>query len=269
MKDKIVVAIFDDERKAYQGSKALNDLDAKGSITLYASAVIAKDANGKVTVKQTADEGPLGTGVGLFTGSLIGLLGGPAGVAVGALTGTAGGLLYDLASLGVGDDFLDEVGRQLKPGKAAVVAEIWEEWEMPLDISMEAVGGNVLRRTRGEIVDAQTERDVASLKAEVADLKAEFASADEEARAKLQAKIDTAKMKLTAAQGRAKAAAEATTREMDAKIGALKEHAAKAKGDAKAKVEARIAEVKSDHKRRADKLHQAWELTKEALAHDR
>ena len=29
---------------------------------------------------------------------------------------------------------------------------------------------------------------------------------------------------------------------------------------------ARIAEVQSEHKRRAAKLHQAWELTKEALA---
>lgn len=53
---------------------------------------------------------------------------------------------------------------------------------------------------------------------------------------------------------------------MDAKIKTLKEHVAKAKGDAKAKLGARITEIQSDYKRRADKLHQAWELTKEALA---
>ena len=268
MKDKMIVAVFDNEKKAYEGSKALNDLDAQGSITLYASAVIAKDANGTLTVKQTAEEGPLGTGVGLFTGSLIGLLGGPVGVAVGALTGMAGGALYDLATVGVGGDFLDEVGQQLKPGKVAVVAEIWEEWVTPLDTRIEALGGIVLRRTRGEVVDAQVERDIAGLKAEVADLKAEYARADQEARAKLQAKIDTAKTKLKAAQDRAKAAAEATGREMDAKIAALRGRVTKAKGEAKAKLEARIAEVQSDHKRRSDKLHQAWELTKEALASD-
>ena len=56
----------------------------RGSITLYARGVIAKDAGGKVTVKEAADEGPLGTAVGLATGSLIGLLGGPVGVAIGA-----------------------------------------------------------------------------------------------------------------------------------------------------------------------------------------
>lgn len=269
MEDKMIAAVFDNERKAYEGLKALNDMVAEGSITLYASAVIAKNAEGKLTVKQTADEGPLGTGVGLFTGSLIGLLGGPAGVAVGALTGMAGGVLFDLATVGVGGDFLDEVGRQLTPGKVAVVAEIWEEWVTPLDTRMEAIGGIVLRRTRDEFVDSQMERDLAGLKAEVANLKAEYARADKEARAKLQAKIDTAKTKLKAAQDRAGAAAEGKKREMDAKLGALRAHVAKAKGDAKAKLEARIAEVQSDYKRRADKLYQAWELTKEAVAPDR
>ena len=78
MDDKMIVVVFDNEKKAYEGSKALKDLHAEGSITLYASAVIAKDADGKVTVKQAADQGPLGTAVGLVTGSLIGLLGGPA-----------------------------------------------------------------------------------------------------------------------------------------------------------------------------------------------
>ena len=124
MDDKMIVVVFDNEKNAYEGSKALKDLHAEGSITLYASAVIAKDAGGKVTVKQVADQGPMGTGVGLVTGSLIGLLGGPVGVAVGAGVGTFGGVLYDLAKVGVGEDFLEEVAQQLKPGKVAVVAEV-------------------------------------------------------------------------------------------------------------------------------------------------
>jgi uncharacterized membrane protein len=269
MEDKMIVAVFDSERKAYEGLKAINDMDADGSITLYASAVIAKDTDGKLTVKQTAEEGPLGTGVGLLTGSLMGVLGGPAGLAAGALVGMTGGAFYDLARAGVGGDFLDEVGRQLTPGKVAVVAEVWEEWVTPLDTRMEAVGGIVLRRTRDEFVDAQVERDIAALKADVANLNAELARADVEARAKLQAKIDTAKTKLKAAQDRAGAEAEATRREMDAKLRALRGNVAKAKGDAKAKLEARIAEVQSDYRRRADKLHEAWKLTKEAVAPNR
>ena len=264
--DKMIVVVFDSESKVYEGSKALRELHDEGSITVYASAVIAKDAGGKVTVKDAADEGPLGTGVGLVTGSLIGLLGGPVGVAIGAYVGTVGGMLYDLAAIGVGEDFLAEVGRQLQSGKTAVVAEIGEDWSMPVDIRMEAAGGVVLRRGLGYVEETLIERDSDVLEAEIAQLKAEYAQATGKAKVKLQAKIDAAKAKLQATHDRAKTELEASKQKMDAKIKSLQEQAAKAKGDAKAKIEARIAEVRSDYKRRNDKLKQAWELTKQALA---
>jgi len=79
--DKMIVVVFDSEIKAYEGSKALQELQEEGSINLYAKAVIARDASGKVTVKQQGDMGPVGTAVGLLTGSLIGLLGGELGLA--------------------------------------------------------------------------------------------------------------------------------------------------------------------------------------------
>jgi len=100
MDDKMIVVVFDNEKQAYAGFKALKDLHAEGTITLYASAVIAKDADGKVIVKEAAERGPLGTGVGLVAGSLLGLLGGPVGAAFGAYTGSLGGVLYDLAKPG-------------------------------------------------------------------------------------------------------------------------------------------------------------------------
>ena len=192
MDGRIIVVIFDNEKKAYEGSKALKDLHAEGSITLYASAVIAKDDGGKVTVKQTTDQGPLGTGVGLITGSLIGLLGGPVSVPLGAEDVTFVGLLYDLAKVGVGEDFLGEVGQHLQPGKVAVVAEMWEEWVMPVDTHMEAAGGVVFRRARADILDSEIVREAAALKAEIDDLKAEYARADaifNEAQLKLRERV--------------------------------------------------------------------------------
>jgi len=263
--DKIFVIIFDNESKAYEGSRTLQALHKEGSITLYAKAVIAKDASGKVNVKQMDEPGPVGTSVGLLTGSLIGLLGGPLGVALGASAGMFGGMLYDLADLGVGEDFLYEAGQYLLPGKAAVVAEVWEEWVLPVDTRMQAVGGVVFRRTRGEIVDAQIERDVVALKAELAELEAERERASGEAKAKLQAKIETAEAKLHAMGDSIKAKIEASQQEAEAKINSLQEQAAKAQGERKAKIEARIAELKADQKRRSELLHQAWELTKQAM----
>lgn len=264
--DKILVVMFDNESKAYEGSNALQELQNEGSINLYAKAVLARDASGKVEVKQAGDMGPVGTAVGLFTGSMIGLLGGPVGLALGAYAGTVGGLVYDMANLGVGEDFLSDVEKSLLPGKAAVVAEVWEEWTLPVDTRMEALGGVVLRRMRGEIVDSQIERDVTVLKTELAELEAERKQASGEAKAKLQGKIDATKSKLQAIQDSIQARIETSKQEMEAKTKSLQEQAAKAQGERKAKLEKRSAELKADQKRRSDLLKQAWELIQEALS---
>jgi uncharacterized membrane protein/sporulation protein YlmC with PRC-barrel domain len=266
MMDKMIVVVFDSELKAYDGSRALQELQNEGSINLYAKAVIARDASGKVMVKQEGDMGPVGTAVGLLTGSLIGLIGGPVGVAIGAYAGTVGGMFYDLAHLGIGEDFLSEVEKSLLPGKAAVVAEVWEEWTAPVDTRMEALGGVVFRRTSTEVVDEQIERDVEALNAELAELEAERDRATGEARAKLQAKVDAAKGRLQATQDAIQARIEASQKETEAKIKSLQEQAAKESGERKAKREARIAELKANQERRSDLLKQAWELTKQALS---
>jgi len=264
--DKILVVMFDNESKAYEGSNALQELQNEGSINLYAKAVITRDANGKVEVKQAGDMGPIGTAVGLFTGSMIGLLGGPVGVAIGAYAGTVGGMVYDMANLGVGEDFLSDVEKSLQPGKAAIVAEVWEEWTLPVDTHMEALGGVVFRRMRGEIVDAQIERDVTVLKTELAELEAERKQASGEAKAKLQAKIDATKAKLQAMQDSVQARIETSKQEMEAKTKSLQEQVVKAQGERKTKLEKRIVELKADQKRRSDLLKQAAELTKKALS---
>jgi uncharacterized membrane protein len=264
--DKIVVVVFDSESKAYEGSLALQELQNEGSINLYAKAVIARDANGKVTVKESGDMGPVGTAVGLLTGSLLGLLGGPVGVAIGVGVGMSGGMLYDLAQLGVGEDYLNEVGKFLLPGKAAVVAEAWEDWMLPVDTKMEALGGVVFRTTRMDIVDEQIERDNAALEVDLDELEAEYAQASAEAKKKLQLKIDATKAKMQASQNAMQARLEASQQETKAKIQSLQEQAAKAHGERKAKLEKRIAELKAEDKRRSDEFKQKGKEIKEKLA---
>ena len=264
--DKMIVIVFDNELKAYDGSKALQELQNEGSINLYAKAVIARDASGKVAVKQQGDMGPVGTAVGLLTGSLLGLIGGPLAFIIGAGVTISGGMLYDLVNLGVGEDFLTDVEKSLQPGKAAVVAEVWEEWTTPIDSRMEALGGVVFRRTRGDFLDAQIERDAAAIRADLAELETERDQATGKARAKLQAKVDAAKARLQAKQDQIQARIETSQKETEAKIKSLQEQAAKETGERKAKREARIAELKADQKKRSDQLKQAWENAKKALS---
>ena len=173
---------------------------------------------------------------------------------------------YSLPPDAVGEDYLNEVGKSLLPGNAAVVAEVWEEWTLPVDTKMEALGGVVFRSTRMEFVDDQMEKDIAALNADLDELDAEYAQASAEAKKKLQTRIDNTKAKLQAAQNAMKARLVSSQQEMEAKIQSLEKQVAKARGERKAKLEKRIAELKADQKRRSDLLKQAWELTKKALS---
>jgi ElaB/YqjD/DUF883 family membrane-anchored ribosome-binding protein len=137
---------------------------------------------------------------------------------------------------------------------------------MPLDTAMEHNGGVVLRQGIAEFRAALIDRDIAAFKSEIAELRAEQAKAASDAKVKLQTKIDAAKARLQAMQDRAKADIEAANKSSEAKLHSLKEQAAKSKGDVKAKIEARVTAVQTDYKQRSDKLKQAWELAKEALA---
>ena len=264
--DKMLIATFDEEKKAYEGSRILRELDAEGTIGIYAMAVIGKDASGNWVVKQEAEPGPLGTGVGLFTGALLGVLGGPVGVAIGAGVGSLGGALYDLADAGVSGEFLAEAGAQLQAGTYAVVADLWEEWTTPVDSRLEAAGGTVVRRARAEVVDTQIEQDAAALNAELAQLEAERARVAKEDKAKLDAKVEAVKAKLRATQERAKAAIASAKAEDEEKMNLLRAGMAKQRGEAKARSEARIAERRAANERRTKLLREAWDLTKQALA---
>ncbi len=150
--DRMFVVVFDSEDKAYEGKKALLQLDSEGSISVYGYAVVAKNADGTATIKQGDDSGPLGTLAGTSLGSLIGVLFGPVGLAIGATAGFAGGISADLANAGVGDEFIDDVSKFLLPSKVAVVAEIEEDWTTPVDTRMESIGGLVFRRALSDAI---------------------------------------------------------------------------------------------------------------------
>lgn len=245
--ERMLVVVFDNESKAYEGSRALNQLDSEGNITIHAEAVIGKNNDGTLTVKQGDGDFPVRTVSGTAIGSLIGLLGGPAGLAVGALAGTMVGSIADLFVAGVDSDFLAEASNALTPGKYAVVADVSEEWVTPVDTRMEALNGFVFRTARQSFEEAQRAREVAEVRAEMDQLKAEHARAKAEHKAKLQAKIDGLNTRLQTKLQQARQRSEQIKNETDAKVQGLQKKAAKAQGDAKAVINARVTEIKKQY----------------------
>ena len=263
---RFVVIVFPNETQAYQGTRALKELHAEGSLTLYSMAVVVKDAAGKLAIKDAADEGPLGTAVGALVGALVGVIAGPVGMLAGSLGGTLIGSLFDIANYGVSADFVAKVSAELTSGKSAVIAEIVETWTTPLDTRMEALGGSVLRTWRADFEDEQIAKEAAAEKADWEELRIEYAQAGADAKAKIKTKLDQAKANLDATKEKADAKLEALDKELKAKVAAMEQQVATAKADAKDKISQRITAMRSDYQTRSQKLKQAWATAKEALA---
>jgi len=230
--DRMLVVVFDTEPKAYEGKKALNQLEDEGSIVVYAYAVVGRNADGTTTVKQSDDPGPLGTLLGTSLGSLIGLLGGPAGLAIGATVGLVAGGAVDLDNARVGEDFIDDVKQEVLPGKFALLADIQEDWTTPVDTRMEAIGGTVFRRALSEAKQTVDDEDIAAMKADLAQMKAEHAKAHADRKAKLQEKIDQLDSKIQAQLEKAKERRQAAEAQAKAKVEVLKAKAAALKAKA-------------------------------------
>jgi DNA-binding transcriptional regulator GbsR (MarR family) len=79
-----------------------------------------------------------------------------------------------------------------------VAAEITENWTMPLDSRMEALGGTVFRTWRIDVEDEQIERDIEANRRELQELKEEWNQAVGDAKEKLRAKIQATEAKLQA-----------------------------------------------------------------------
>jgi len=224
--DRMLIVLFDNETKAYEGKRALYELDHEGSITVYANAIVDRKKDGTASIKESEDYGPLGTLLGTALGALIGAIFGPVGLAVGASIGVTGGATVDITKAAVGDDFIADVSKAVTPGKVALVAEIEEDWTTPVDTRMEKIGGTVFRRSLSDVKHQIHDENVAAMKADLAQLKAEHAQASATRGEKLHGKINELETKIQKRLEKSKEERQAAERETQAKVDILKAKAA-------------------------------------------
>jgi uncharacterized membrane protein len=110
---------FEDPAGPERMINTLQDLQRQGLITVLDAAVLHRKENGKVKVNQANSLVGAGALGGAFWGMLIGMLffmpwlGAAFGAASGALTGK-------FSDYGIDDDFIKEVGENIKPGDSAL-----------------------------------------------------------------------------------------------------------------------------------------------------
>jgi len=225
----MLVVVFEDESKAHEGAKALRQLDLDDRLTVYRHAIVVKNPDCTVTVREIDDRGPFGLLVGTALGALLGALGGLAGIGIGGTVGLVAGGAVDLRNGWVAEDFVDDVAKALLPNRSAVVAEIEEDTTAPVDTQMEAIGGTVFRRALSEVRHTIHDEHIAAMQADLAQMKTEHAQARAERKVKLQEKINQLDSKLQAGLQKAKERLEAAQREARAKVELLQAKAAAAK----------------------------------------
>ena len=115
----LVVIAFDDPEEADKVRKTLSSIEQTGHLNLDDSAIVVKDEDGKVHLKNEVDRG---VKIGALGGSALGLLIGSVFFPIGGLVlGALGGALVGkLFNKGVDQNFVKEVTEELQPGSSAI-----------------------------------------------------------------------------------------------------------------------------------------------------
>jgi uncharacterized membrane protein len=115
----LVVITFDNAEEAGKVRETLRSVERSGHLSLDDSAVVVKDEEGEIHVKNEMDRG---VKVGAVGGGMLGLVIGSivfpvAGTVIGAI---GGALVGKSADLGIDQKFVKEVADDLQPGASAI-----------------------------------------------------------------------------------------------------------------------------------------------------
>ncbi len=153
---EMMVVAFEDEYKADEVLSTLKQLDVEAIVDLKSAAVVKRDAEGQVKIRETKDfdakQGAIG---GAVAGGLLGLLTGK--LLVGALVGAAGGAVAGHGiDMGLNDEYLKSVGESLGSGTSALVALVaFQRIERAMEELDKFEGGTILRHTLSDEVYQQ------------------------------------------------------------------------------------------------------------------
>jgi uncharacterized membrane protein len=153
--EDVIAVTFHDDSKAYEALSELKDLHGRELINLTAAAVVVRQADGHITVKdETANNELPPMAAGGMIGLLIGIIGGPLGVLIGGASGLLAGALIESDEEGTTESALAEMSRSVRVDHETLLAQLYEPNPGEIDQKMGLLGGTVLRE-RAETVEAE------------------------------------------------------------------------------------------------------------------
>jgi uncharacterized membrane protein len=155
---QLIVAAFNEEKTADAVLKDLKQAKRARLIGIQNAAVLRKDKNGKLRIKETADMGGgKGAALGGVTGAVIGLLAGPALIVPAAVGALVGGLAAKLRDSGFSDERLKRIGESLQPESSAIIAVVEHKWVQTVQEELAEAGADLFTESLGADIAEQLE----------------------------------------------------------------------------------------------------------------
>lgn len=136
----------------------------QGAVEMEDAAMVTKDEDGKIRLRQTRDVMPgQGAASGGWVGALVGIIGGPVGmIAGGALGAAAGGIFAKLRDVGINDDQMKEMGERLGRGEAALFVLLNSYDVTAVAMELRRFDGELFHSTAGEAIDQRFRDELAA-----------------------------------------------------------------------------------------------------------
>jgi uncharacterized membrane protein len=152
-RESIIAVTFTEDANAYEAFSRLKQLSSQDELSITGAAVVVRQDDGKIAVKdEIDDDSATGTVGGGLVGLLIGVLGGPVGVIVGGASGVLVGSLFDEDDADETESSLADISKAITTvGVAALLADVSEDSPAAIDAVMANLGGTVLRRPAADV----------------------------------------------------------------------------------------------------------------------
>ncbi|MBV9414856.1 MAG: DUF1269 domain-containing protein [Solirubrobacterales bacterium] len=148
----MIAVSFPEEPDAYEALARLKDLDSQASVGVQGAAVVTREQDGRLTIKdQFGKDGYADTAGGGVLGLLVGVLGGPVGVLIGGASGLVVGSLFDDDDDEHTRSVLGDMSKSIRVGPPGLLAEVSETGPEAVDAVMAHLNGTVVRRSAADV----------------------------------------------------------------------------------------------------------------------
>lgn len=187
--EKFVSLLLKNEEEAFKASQEIVQLAKQDEIQINELFIITREDSGNVKILDVkSGKVPYTASAGMI-GGLLGIMGGPLGVFFGMTTGLIAGSIGDLVRVSKSQKFIDKAGYSIPIGQTAILGNIVETWEVPLNSTLKKYDASIQRMSVNDTLAKLAEEEEHHLKNQIQTVESKIELASEEEKGHLQNKL--------------------------------------------------------------------------------